>query len=98
GVERLTPHLDEDTDTVDDNAGTGNGAGGRRLIANIRLHRLDLTDDPVGTHEERLIRPAHRNTHPPTGLGQPVGDIAADEAGSAEHGGDGSKTRHRGAS
>ena len=86
GVKTLPAGFARNAAGVDDDLGPFH----RRLdgvrIAHVRLHRLHLPDDAVGSQEAGEIGAADGGAHPPAGLGEGAHDVAADEAGAAEDG------------
>ena len=54
------------------------------LVADVRLHGLDLSDDAHRPQEHRVVRPAHRDAHAAAAPRQRMDDMAPEEARSAE--------------
>jgi len=91
--EALRSALGQHADAVDHRGRALHGAAQRRLVADVGLHRLDLSDIAVGPDEMRLVRAAHGDPHAPAPARHRLRDVAAYEARAAD---DGDERRGRG--
>ena len=85
GVEAVLAALRKNSHAVHHRVGTCQRRAHAVVVADIRKHRLDLSDHPIGFDEHRLVRAAHRDPYAPTCLRHPARDITADKAGPAEN-------------
>ena len=85
-LETLRTRLVEHADEVDRHVSALDGGGHRRVVADVRRDRRDLTDIAHGLEEERAFRPPDGDADAVAPAGELAHGIAADEAGTAEHG------------
>ena len=88
GFVALRPALALDAGGVDDDVGAIDRRRDRFGIAQIGLHRLDLSDRTLRSEEPRQIRAPVRGADAPALARQSANDMPADEAGAAEDGGE----------
>ncbi len=86
GVEGLLPRLSEGGDEVDDMVGRHASPGDCRLVADIPLDQLDLTD--IDERQQGLgpVGMATENAHAIAAPGEDLHEMAAEKAGTAEYG------------
>jgi hypothetical protein len=86
GFEALFAAFEQDADEVDDDARPAHCSCDRRGVAQVGLHRMDLTDPAERLQMAGEIGTADGHPNAEIFLGQRPHHVAAQEAGPAEHG------------
>jgi hypothetical protein len=81
----LPAALEQNTDQIDDRIGVPHRGGNGGIIADIGHHRRHLPDIAHGTQEIRAGRITHRDAHDPALFRQPLDQMPADKARTAEY-------------
>lgn len=80
------PRLEQDTHQIDDGVGPRDDRCNARRVADVDAHRSDLADIAHRLQELGLFDVAHRDVDAVAGARQTTHEMAAEEAGAAEHG------------
>ena len=85
-VEALAAALEQDTDQVDDDVGVAHRRFDRRGIAQVGLHRVNLTDPAEWLQVACEVRPPHCDADAVMPLAEGPNEMAAEKAGPAKDG------------